>query len=291
MSMAKGFRPVPKGNSASRRASARAATAAAEVPPVNPVAAATAAAENEAKIGFFDRILQGAGNAASDVGSRFAPIGRSLNTPMANMIGGGALGAGLSVLGNVATGELDDKGAGRVALEALGAGALGGIGMNMMGNAARGNALQNKMMNVEADALGRGAIPSIQSIAEEKAGNAVLGNTNRVLQDQNNNFNNYLNRVLPAAADRGAYLDPGANLSGAAAALGGAVALGGLGGLVGGGLSDLAQGAGISGFGSSNTASAKAGMQSTASTAYPANPVGMTNEDMYLASLGYLPMS
>ena len=42
------------------------------------------------------------------------------------MLGVGALTAGASTLGNVVTGQAQDKGPGRVALEALGAGVLGG---------------------------------------------------------------------------------------------------------------------------------------------------------------------
>lgn len=42
------------------------------------------------------------------------------------MLGVGALTAGASTLGNIVTGQAQEKGPGRVALEALGAGALGG---------------------------------------------------------------------------------------------------------------------------------------------------------------------
>jgi hypothetical protein len=45
---------------------------------------------------------------------------------MRAMLGVGALTAGASTLGNVFTGQAQDKGPGRVALEALGAGVLGG---------------------------------------------------------------------------------------------------------------------------------------------------------------------
>lgn len=45
---------------------------------------------------------------------------------MQAMLGVGALTAGASTLGNIVTGQAKDKGPGRVALEALGAGALGG---------------------------------------------------------------------------------------------------------------------------------------------------------------------
>jgi hypothetical protein len=45
---------------------------------------------------------------------------------MRAMLGVGALTAGASTLGNVVTGQAQDKGPGRVALEALGAGVLGG---------------------------------------------------------------------------------------------------------------------------------------------------------------------
>jgi hypothetical protein len=45
---------------------------------------------------------------------------------MRAMLGVGALTAGASTLGNVVTGQAQDKGPGRVAMEALGAGVLGG---------------------------------------------------------------------------------------------------------------------------------------------------------------------
>ena len=45
---------------------------------------------------------------------------------MKAMLGVGALTAGASTLGNIVTGQAQEKGPGRVALEALGAGALGG---------------------------------------------------------------------------------------------------------------------------------------------------------------------
>ena len=46
---------------------------------------------------------------------------------MKAMLGVGALTAGASTLGNIVTGQAQEKGPGRVALEALGAGALGGV--------------------------------------------------------------------------------------------------------------------------------------------------------------------
>jgi hypothetical protein len=45
---------------------------------------------------------------------------------MKAMLGVGALTAGASTLGNIVSGQAQEKGPGRVALEALGAGALGG---------------------------------------------------------------------------------------------------------------------------------------------------------------------
>ncbi len=59
---------------------------------------------------------------------------------MKAMLGVGALTAGAATLGNIATGQATDKGPGRVALEALGAGVLGG-------------ALGRRIPKAEADAL------------------------------------------------------------------------------------------------------------------------------------------
>ena len=132
------------------------------------------------------------------------------------MLGVGALTAGASTLGNVVTGQAQDKGPGRVAMEALGAGVLGG-------------------------ALGR-RIPKVsQAVTYEIANNPNL-------QD-------------PRAANavkRGAELGIGAMALGA----------GGLGGLVGGGVSNVGELAGIPGlqqnmpmdpeaYGSSNSAGAR----------------------------------
>jgi hypothetical protein len=50
----------------------------------------------------------------------------ALQDPIASGLGFGAATAGAATLGNVVSGEADREGGGRVALEALGAGALGG---------------------------------------------------------------------------------------------------------------------------------------------------------------------
>ena len=57
---------------------------------------------------------------------------------MKAMLGVGALTAGASTLGNIVSGQAQEKGPGRVALEALGAGALGGaLGHRMPAENAR----------------------------------------------------------------------------------------------------------------------------------------------------------
>jgi hypothetical protein len=215
----------------------------------------------------FQQIMDSVGDAKNSMGKKFSGPARAINTPLANTLGGAALGAGLSVAGNAMNGELEDKGLGRIALEALGAGALGATAGGVIGGMNRNAGVANYMSNHEISA----ATPPgkrIQGFLEDKS-----------------NVGMYLNGI-------------GDTIGQSAAMLGGATALGGLGGLVGGGLSDLTQSVGVPGFGSSNTASAKAGMSATASTAYPAastaypaDPnMGMSNEEMYLASLGYLPM-
>jgi hypothetical protein len=68
------------------------------------------------------------------MGNRVRQTGRQLSdalagkyAPLIGALGGGAIGAGGSVLGNVVTGQADEKGPGRIALEALGAGSLGAV--------------------------------------------------------------------------------------------------------------------------------------------------------------------
>jgi hypothetical protein len=135
---------------------------------------------------------------------------------MRAMLGVGALTAGASTLGNVVTGQAQDKGPGRVAMEALGAGVLGG-------------------------AVGR-RIPKVSQFVTDEI------KLNPDLQDP---------RAVNAIK-RGAELGIGAMTLGA----------GGLGGLVGGGVSNVGELAGIPGFqqnmpmdpeayGSSNSAGAR----------------------------------
>lgn len=115
---------------------------------------------------------------------------------MRAMLGVGALTAGASTLGNVVTGQAQDKGPGRVAMEALGAGVLGG-------------------------ALGRRIPQASQFVKEEIA-------THPNLQDSR----------AANLYKRGAELGVGAMTLGA----------GGLGGLVGGGVSNVGDLAGIPGL-------------------------------------------
>jgi hypothetical protein len=224
-------------------------------------------------------------------------LGRKLNTPTANMLGGAALGAGLSVAGNAMNGELEDKGAGRVALEALLAGAggaaIGNIGSQLM----RKQALKKKIESANSP-YGTYTYPDEPDNFNNPNSKATRFKTQFVQEgvDTIDNINKmdkqypeatyeYLN-VLRDADKRGAYLDPQANILGSAAVLGGITVAGGLGGLFGGGLSNVAQAAGIPSFGSSNTASAKSGM-GAATTAQPlyADQMSSDPNEQYLAYL------
>ena len=94
---------------------------------------------------------------------------------MKAMLGVGALTAGASTLGNIVSGQAQEKGPGRVALEALGAGALGGaLGhrmpaenariMEMLNDPYRGHikgekrALEAAMAGIAAGAGGAGGL-------------------------------------------------------------------------------------------------------------------------------------
>jgi len=64
--------------------------------------------------------------------------------PLIGALGGAAIGAGGSVLGNVVTGQADEKGPGRIALEALGAGGLAAIPGFFGGRLAKQQQVLNK---------------------------------------------------------------------------------------------------------------------------------------------------
>jgi hypothetical protein len=67
------------------------------------------------------------GNRIRETGEQLSGALAGKYAPLIGALGGAAIGAGGSVLGNVVTGQADEKGPGRIALEALGAGAYGAL--------------------------------------------------------------------------------------------------------------------------------------------------------------------
>lgn len=163
----------------------------------------------------------------------FESLMRGANTPRANMLGGAALGAGLSVAGNAMSGELEDKGMGRVIAEALGAGALGGLALNRVGSNVRDMSAIKKTLELHPGVL--------EGLDDDTI--------NKGLKELFNKDSLY--------HQTGDYHHKLSNIGGAALGLGATAALGGLGGVIGGGVSNAAEAMGIPSFGSSNTPSAK----------------------------------
>jgi hypothetical protein len=96
---------------------------------------------------------------------------------MKAMLGVGALTAGASTLGNIVTGQAKDKGPGRVALEALGAGALGGaLGRRIPAGSARTmEMLQQHPMYQDPRAMMLGKRGAEAAIAASALGAGGLG--------------------------------------------------------------------------------------------------------------------
>jgi len=159
-------------------------------------------------------------------------LNRVTSSPLQSAVAGGLATAGLSVGGNVATEEGRDKGAARIALEALGAGALGaGVG-------SRIPALKKEYGSVDRAKLRK----QLDKVATPETMQEV------VQQDL----------LLNAAQQASPYT------GGAIAGLGLAAA-GGLGGQIGGGVANLGNMAGLAidpeSPGSSNTQGSRMSMQ------------------------------
>jgi hypothetical protein len=91
------------------------------------------------------------------MGNRIRQAGEQLSgalagkyAPLIGALGGAAIGAGGSVLGNVVNDQVDKKGPGRIALEALGAGGLAAIPGLAGGRLAK----QQQVLNETGVALG-----------------------------------------------------------------------------------------------------------------------------------------
>ena len=95
------------------------------------------------------------------MGNRIRQAGEQLSgalagkyAPLIGALGGAAIGAGGSVLGNVVNDQVDKKGPGRIALEALGAGGLAAIPGFLGGRLAKQQQLENRIGNLTGEALG-----------------------------------------------------------------------------------------------------------------------------------------
>ncbi len=84
------------------------------------------------------------GNRIRETGEKLSGALAGKYAPLIGALGGAAIGAGGSVLGNVVTGQADEKGPGRIALEALGAGGLGALPGFAGGRLAKQQQVLNK---------------------------------------------------------------------------------------------------------------------------------------------------
>jgi hypothetical protein len=161
--------------------------------------------------------------------------------PIASAVAGGLGAAGLATLGNIVSGQAAEEGPGRLGIEALGAGALG-TALGTQIPSLRGRAAL-AMRNVGAvglqnpGAVARRAKMSPAEIQSAEFANAILNSAVQEGADPNT-----LRRDLKTNMRRGQTL---INTAGIPLGL---TAAGGLGGMIGGGTSDLAQFIGVPGF-------------------------------------------
>lgn len=180
-----------------------------------------------------------AGKYASDIA---ASIGRR---PIPSALAGAALAGGLATAGNLVSGEAGREDQGRLIAEALGAGALGALG-------------GYRMPKVRAELMG--AKKGIaEQLAKQGAGRMATGAGVQISNIPNSEQLRQAARTNINAMNIGAATGAGLGYLGAGA----------LGGMVGGGVSNMAQMVGLPGFnqnviadpelaGSSNTAMARA---------------------------------
>jgi len=179
-----------------------------------------------------------AGKYASDIA---ASIGKR---PIPSALAGAALAGGLATAGNLVTGEAGREDPGRLAAEAIGAGALGAIG-------------GYRMPGLRTELLGakRGIA---EQLAKKGAGRMATGTGMQIGNAPNSEELRQKARTAINALNIGAA--SGAGL--------GYLGTGALGGMIGGGVSNIAQMAGLPGFnqnvitdpelaGSSNTPGAR----------------------------------
>ena len=161
--------------------------------------------------------------------------------PVASAVAGGLGAAGLATLGNIVSGQAAEEDPGRLSIEALGAGALGAtfgsqipglrgkaasylrnigaLGLNNAGALAR-----RSRMSPDEIQSAKFAVDMLNAAVQEGADPSVLGN------------------------DLKTNLRRGQTLINTAGIPLGLTAAGGLGGMVGGGVSNMAQAVGVPGF-------------------------------------------
>lgn len=120
------------------------------------------------------------GNRVRQAGQQLSGALAGKYAPLIGALGGAAIGAGGSVLGNVVTGQADEKGPGRIALEALGAGGLAAIPGFAGGRMAKQQQVLNKsgvtLGSLEKAALmGGQAMAPISSVAYGGLGGLIGG--------------------------------------------------------------------------------------------------------------------
>jgi len=171
---------------------------------------------------------------------------KALNNPSQAALASGAAAAGLATLGNIASGEASQEGPGRLALEAMQAGGTGIAAGMLIPSMRRLTSKRTIAQNIrpEAGKIATGSGLELGSKFGTKEGAQMRKDANRAMA-----------AVPYAQAALGAGMVAGA---------------GALGGLYGGGYSNLAEAVGIPGFesaidpempGSSNTMNSRLNMQ------------------------------
>lgn len=188
--------------------------------------------------------------------------------PIASAVAGGLGAAGLATLGNLLSGESQTEEGGRLGLEALGAGALGAVA------GARVPALRQRAAKT---LRGINAVsyehPAAQAYRQKMPSSEVAGaEFVRDLLGAGVKVGADANEVRAQLKQNLRQQQKAVNLAGIPAGL---AMAGGLGGMVGGGIANLAAGMGLPGMGidpegysSNNTPSAQFGVKSLASTQY-----------------------
>ena len=160
--------------------------------------------------------------------------GRWLNqatlNPLASSLGVGAATAGAATLGNIVSGEADREGGGRVALEALGAGVLGGLsGANIPRVRGLGRGIKKDIARGVKEKTGGAHRKQSFYDVDSGAGTSRSKEYQQVVDDANRQ----MGMVNPITA----------GITGLSA-----LTYGGLGGMIGGGVSNIGNMAGIGGL-------------------------------------------